>query len=688
MEPSIQIKGDTVEEAVNTALSLLSATIEEVNITVLSSPSKSLFGLRKRPAEVIVIKKSQMKESAPEETQKQEVDFEQLIDSMDVFNETEDHLSPASYVAKEEIALTEKEGSWAQLKNGRIFVHAEGQRYPIIEPGENVRLLVNGKEIHERTAVTATDDIAIHVTDEHISSEMDIQLIEQNMLAVLSYEPGRRIFRKVKDIEPDSVIKIEAEEEVLKSFDLEVKAVIGRLEELQVTHGILKHAIVDACQNPGSTDYIIAKGTYPTEGLNGDVHVLINEPDETVWNEAEKVDYREKNAFANVEEGELIAEVIPAVAGRTGKDLFGKPVLPKPIKDVTIRLGKNVIQANKHLIAMKGGRPQLEWRGMFLKADVMEELVHWKDVDLESGHIYFHGDIRIHGNIQESMKVESGGKVYVKGMMSKAVIEAGQSVTMENNVFSSMISAGKSNIIIDELVAKASEILYYLDHMMLAIKQLLMVRHEQAHSIEKGELHQLIRLLLERKYTDFRNILSRFVLKVEENKSILEAEWEEIAHRLRHTFIILSKEQIDDIAAIEDIVEELRALYELYRIPAAPGCQLTVPYAINSSLYSSGDLVVNGQGIYHCRARAGNDVFIKGVCRGGEIVAGRNVTIHEVGSEAGSKTNIQVPADGYIKMNTVYEETTIQIGRRVHTFAVAATHIHAHLNNDGMIVLR
>ncbi|OLN23650.1 hypothetical protein BTO30_03520 [Domibacillus antri] len=685
MEPSIQIKGDTIEDAVKTALSLLDATMDQVTVTVLSSPSKSLFGLRKRPAEVVVVKKAA---AVPVTDKRQEFDLEQMIDSLKGDDEHPYDLHVEhGFQGGDEPVLIEKEGSWVQIQNGRVFVKAEGQRYPIIEPADNVRVVVNGRQIQERTAVTSLDDIAVHITDEVVASMMNVQLIEQDMLAVLSYVPGKRVKRYLKDIEPAASLRIEAEEEVIESNDLEEKKVLARLQELQVVHGVLKHVIKDVCQNPGSTDYIIAKGTYPKEGLNGDVHVLVQEPDDMTWNEAEKVDYREKNMFMHVEEGEIIAEVIPSVPGVAGENLLGNPVLPKPVKDVTVRTGKNVILTNQKIIALKGGRPQLEWRGMLLKADVMEELVHAKDVDLESGNIHFYGDVRVQGSVQESMTIESGGKVFIKGTVSKAKIEAGQSVTVENNVFSSQISAGNSNIIIDELVVKVKEILYYLDHMMLAIKQLMMVRHENENALQMGQLHYLIRLLLERKYTDFSGILSRFITKVNDNSKMLEKEWIDCAERLRSTFISLSKEQVNEVAALEDLTEELRELYELYRIPAAPGCRLTVPYAINSSLYSSGDLVVSGQGIYHCQVRTGNDVLIRGVCRGGEITAGRNVTIDEVGSEAGSKTRIQVPEDGVIKMNTVFEDTTIQIGRRVHTFAVAAYNINARLNSDGTISL-
>ncbi len=683
VEPSIQTKGETIEAAVNKALALLGATINEVNVTVLSSPAKSLFGLRKRPAEVLVIKKA-----VPliEMEQKKPFNIDESIDLPLDDREDEQHLKRDQSNTDEQVLL-KKEGPCVYVQNGRVLVHSEGDRYPFIEPADNVRVIVNGRQIEERTTVTPLDNILVHVTDEVSASKMDIQLIEQDMLAVLSYEPGKRINRYLNDMQPALTLRIEAEEEVLESNDIEVKKVMKRLQELNVTHGILRHTIIDACRNPSSKDYIIAKGTYPTEGLNGDVHVLVREPDEMSWNEVEKVDYREKNIFVNVEEGEMIAEVISSVPGMAGTDLLGKPILPKAVKDVTVRLGKNVIVTDKKIIALKDGRPKLEWRGMLFKADVMEELVHSKDVDLDSGNIHFQGDVRVLGNVQESMTVESGGNIFVKGTVSKAHLESGHSVTVKSNVFSSTISAGKSNIVIDELVAQAKEILYYLDHMMLAIKQLIMVRREKENALQVGELHYVIRLLLERKYTDFRGILLRFVKNVNEHQPILEKEWMTSSARLHSMFIALSKEQINKVAAIKELTDELRQLYELYSIPVEPSCQLTVPYAINSSLYSSGDLVVSGQGIYHCRVRTGNDVFIRGVCRGGEIVAGHNVTIDEVGSEAGSKTRIHVPENGIIKMNTVFEDTTIQIGSRVHTFAVAAYHVNAQLEQNGVISL-
>ncbi|MCK1997537.1 Jag N-terminal domain-containing protein [Psychrobacillus psychrodurans] len=52
LQNSINIKAETIEEAVQTALNILKCSIEDINVEVIQSPSKSLFGLRKLPAEV------------------------------------------------------------------------------------------------------------------------------------------------------------------------------------------------------------------------------------------------------------------------------------------------------------------------------------------------------------------------------------------------------------------------------------------------------------------------------------------------------------------------------------------------------------------------------------------------------------------------------------------------------------
>lgn len=56
VQNSITIKAETIEEAVQTALNILQCSTDDINVQVVQPPSKSLFGLRKRLAEVSITK--------------------------------------------------------------------------------------------------------------------------------------------------------------------------------------------------------------------------------------------------------------------------------------------------------------------------------------------------------------------------------------------------------------------------------------------------------------------------------------------------------------------------------------------------------------------------------------------------------------------------------------------------------
>ncbi|MFX3675312.1 MAG: hypothetical protein ACE3JQ_12830 [Paenisporosarcina sp.] len=52
------------------------------------------------------------------------------------------------------------------------------------------------------------------------------------------------------------------------------------------------------------------------------------------------------------------------------------------------------------------------------------------------------------------------------------------------------------------------------------------------------------------------------------------------------------------------------------------------------------------------------------------------------------KTIIRVPLDGMIHIQHVHPGTFIQIGNRIHTFAVEEFNINASKGQDGMISIR
>ena len=193
----------------------------------------------------------------------------------------------------------------------------------------------------------------------------------------------------------------------------------------------------------------------------------------------------------------------------------------------------------------------------------------------------------------------------------------------------------------------------------------------------------ILRLLLEKKYGDFQGLVNKFCVIVDQSKNELEEEWISLSIKLKTYFITISLEQNLQLETLESLVDEIREMYETYLYPSEPNVTIELPYGINSTLYSSGNINIVGQGVYHCNLKADHNVTINGVCRGGSVTAGNEVFLDEVGSESGGKTTIFVPSQGKISIKFAHIETVIQIGSRMHSFKQGTANIRASLDLDG-----
>jgi len=701
LQNSINIKAETIEEAVQTALNLLKCSIEDINVEVIKSPSKSLFGLRKLPAEVkitrIILSDSAASTTSLEDTafvkkedENLEDFIEEFLDSRLVEDDGERQTNPKlltesknsnSVQSNDEVLF----GAWIQ--NNEVIVRDSVQRLPIIEADKNLRVLVNGEKITKPQLVTNKDKIVVELESEVIPSNFWIEVKDNNMMATLSITPGKSIARSLEETEPQEYLIIKAQDKITYFVDIALEDVLTQLKSLKVENGIIHSAIHEALKS-GEGEAIIAKGTSPVEGLNGDIEVLIEgwlEDKDEVDNldKLEKVDYREGQTILSVEVGEVIGRKIPAILGMPGKDLFDNPVPPKPVYDVIIKVGKGAVQKDDQIVAVAPGRPFIESRGKLVKIDVIKEHVHNGDVSLESGNIRFPGDVRITGNVLDSMVVEAEGRIYINGTVNRSIIQSNYSMKIDQNVFSSELSAGKINHVIASLIQILSEILTYSNHILAAINQILMIRRENNPQEETIKLSYLIRLLLEKKYVDFSELIKKFITIIDKNENNLDEDWKSLSNTLNKHFINVSKDQNIQLQSLEQFVNSMQEMYEAYYLAPEPRVAIEVPYAINSTLYSSGNVHIIGQGVYHCNIQADYNIVVKGVCRGGNISAGNEVFLDDVGSENGGKTTIQVPPNGKIHINYAHTDTVIQVGRRIHTFKVGTPNIVASLDING-----
>lgn len=667
MVKSISVKAETVEEAVRLALSILELKMEEVQVEVVTNPKRNLFGLRRMMAEVTV---TQLKEEMMEDTVEQYIKMDTL---------TSDGAKQGLNIKMEE----KRRG--VRLVDGKIEVAFSDGNYPIVSPRENVKLTVNGGQVKGRTMILPGDEVEVTVHDELIPPQFSIQLMENDMLAMLTFIPGKRVTRTLSNTDFKKVLQIEADEEIEYYNDVEPQLIVERLKSMGIGKGLIFPAIKKVTEVVKPYEIIVAKGVSPIEGLDGDLEMHIDYK-EKVPGELEKIDFRELNLIVSVEAGQVIATYIPSVTGTDGSNLLGKPIVVRKVEDIVVRAGKNVTQMGNDIVAEISGKPSVDWRKKMVRIDVNPEFFHKGEVNLESGNIRFEGDVRIGGSVQTAMFVGATGTVYIEGAVTKATIHAVKSAIVKGNIFSSTISVGQEEVVIGELTLQLKEILDLLEQIQEAIHKVLAIRGDEGNDLTTSELNHLIRLLLEKKYPTYQELNKNFIQKVKNNSQQLSAEWTSLADKLYTIFVTSQHKELEDTASFGVLIEEVQLLVELYGVKMSQAV-LSVPYAINSVLYSSGTIEVTSKGVYHSSVTAGDSIYVQGVCRGGEIIATQKISLQETGSVNVVKTVVRTGAQGSITIGLAHVGTEIQVGNKQYTFMDKKMGVFAKLDKEGNLVI-
>ncbi|HBT20003.1 MAG TPA: hypothetical protein DEA47_01330 [Peptococcaceae bacterium] len=95
---------------------------------------------------------------------------------------------------------------------------------------------------------------------------------------------------------------------------------------------------------------------------------------------------------------------------------------------------------------------------------------------------------------------------------------------------------------------------------------------------------------------------------------------------------------------------------------------LVVSSVLNSNVVATGDVKVIGSGCFNSWIHAGKEVAINGVFRGGEIKAGGNVYVKEMGSKCGAATKIITISKARVTVGHVFENSTVVIGGKAYKF--------------------
>lgn len=680
MGESITSKGKNTKEALDLALSLLGKKLTEVEVEIIENGEKGFLGIKSKPAVV----KVKVKESNP----KIEEEPQSIEDFISTIKFDNDQQSISLKTPQDNLNQDDLSGK-AWVREGRIFCKDAEDKYPLIKPSEGVRIYKNGNLITSTEVISEADEIEVELINEEMYPIWEIKISDDNLQVFLVVKAGESISRTLKDQEPDALIQIETIE-IRKPLYIEPNDVILKLQELGIVHGIDYVAIHSSCASSEDGTFLIAEGTSPTKGKDGYFQLYNNVEIKKQLKEREdgSVDFRDFREFPSVNFGQIIGEVIPPKEGNAGMSVMGEMIEPMKVYPLKIKAGTGVLLVDDlKVVSTESGYPEVKISGQLAIVSVIPKLVLYQGVTIETGNVNYLGAVEIKASVQDGMKVEAKGNILIEGNVYRAKVLSGKSIIANKNIIASQLTAGNGSLIKLELSNVLMRLSDALINMNAAITQLTHVSAFKVNSLKVTGLAPLIKILCDSKFKDIPLLVNEYVKKVREHAE-LEIEWIDFADKLYrefanfHTSTLKSEE---DIANIANQAKELYLSVESETKDDVPF--IKADFVQNSEIYSNGDILISGQGVYSSNLFARKNIVIKGFVRGGEIYGEDSVTINEVGYRTGSYVKIAVSKKGFIKIKNASENTTIQVGGQSQILFNKAKNIYARLDEQGILVV-
>lgn len=211
--------------------------------------------------------------------------------------------------------------------------------------------------------------------------------------------------------------------------------IMQSLEQKGIEHGILERNIdIYLKARQFCTDFVIAKATMPIQGKDAVItyHFDVDKISKPKINEDGSVDFHQMDNMNHVEAGMLLATLEPAVMGKPGIDVMGKPIKPKKVKVKKLMHGLNIhlSEDGTKMYSDVAGHVQLTGGKVFV-SNTYEVPA---DVSTATGDIMYDGNVHVKGNVITGFKIEAKGDIIVDGVVEGAELHAGGQIVLRRGI--------------------------------------------------------------------------------------------------------------------------------------------------------------------------------------------------------------------------------------------------------------
>ncbi|MBU3109083.1 flagellar assembly protein A [Clostridium gasigenes] len=568
-----------------------------------------------------------------------------------------------------------------EVKNGKIIVKnpiGSGEYAKVIS-NNDCKLLVNGKKISETSIVKENDEIVFDREEikgkRHINIKTNVDNTEARVS--INYETGFRY--EIKDAVENNVLTLEHNEvsgELPPLFT--VTEIINYLHENKIIMGIKQEEIKLIEQNRDIKDFCVAASTPAEEPVQDKIKFVYNaNKDEEDIDTMRKIDYKNKIFIESVKKGDVIAEIIKGSLGKEGISIYGKKIKNKPVKALKFKVGSGCsLEENKILATIDG---KISVGKNIFQVNKLHTVNG--DVDIKSGNINFHGDVKVNGKVTEGMNIVANS-INVVGGTFKANIKVSDSSIILGNTVNTQIKIGGQDLLKQK---KAQELLLLKEQLQSLLENIIFLKEKKLidENLTDG---YLVKTLIESKYKTIPKNCTAIIgieLANLDGKS-------ELISIIRKKLIGVGPINIKKYTEIEEIIEVLNNEMELLEIENTLSKDLIIEYCQEADIEVIGNVSIVGKGSYISKIFAmGNIEFTgeKSQCKGGHLKADELIKVNIVGNEVGVGTKLQVEKNGHIYADVAYENTIFIVGKRKHVLLKDAKDVHVYNDKNGEIIV-
>lgn len=659
-------EAETQEEALKKALEELSASVDDLDIKLLSEGSKGFLGIGKKRVKISVKFKEQ-NNVIPHITSQPNI--------------TE---QPDGAVNQE---VFDKSAGWVQIKDGKVSVGdpISSSNRPVLVPGGNVEILVNGQKITSPKYVKNEDEIIIKPLNIEATLNIEVSVSKDRMKALLNITRTVGEIFAIADEGPVFLLKTSAKCVKKEVPSIEYEQILEALHSNKVVYGINESAIREAlASDENDIEIEVATGLKPTENEGNIISYTFN----TQNSNQEKASYFEENVILSVSEGEVMAVRKPGEEKKPGIDVTGQSVLPTPTVDKVILVGKGVTLSEDGNVAMATiqGRPVLE--GKVRKVLSVQAIHYIKSSDSnEPMKMQFKGDIVVKGNLKSGSELKAGGEIIVLGDIELAALYAERSISASKKVFSANLHAGISELDFKLIAPELNQLLDLLRNLFDAVKILKKEATSGAAETQiKGD-GQIIQLLIDYKYKDIPLTIHKMLKSMSDAKKELAPEIIEIVKMLDQKLCNLGPLKFSSDKELETLIQKLDSTVELIKNLSFNTANIEIGYAQNSSLHASGDIKVTGAGCITTDFDAGGNIIIeRGNIRGGKLSAKGNIKLHIIGSTNGAEIIVRLHNKTVFSATEAYPPITFEYLTQKVVIDKQCKQLKAYVDKEGYLV--